>query len=373
MGVGDLAESAVRLFDDFQQRHRVLAQPIGTIRKYADDRGSAFAGLLTFQVFLGMLPLLVVALTVFGRIVASSAELEQSVLDSTLAQFPVIGEGIKNNVSALSVNGWWIWVTIAGLLWTATGIYTGFQLALNQAWNVAGVSRQGFVSRQLRALILFVLVFAAAIGTSFLRGIDMLSFNSWLASHAFSLAMGWLVGGVLLLGAFRIVVAPEVPTSKLILGAVLAGLAWEVLQRLGSWLIVDRLSRAQNLYGAIGFVVVTLGWINLLARSVMLANEFAVVTHRGLWPRRITQPPLTDADRKSLVGLIRNEWRRPEEHIMVRFDPNDDEAGDSDDSGPDDSEKGTARDSEQLLYLIEPGPTDEDDAGTSAQPDSDER
>ncbi len=315
----DVAERGVRAFDEFQRQHRVLAQGVGTIRKYADDRASALAGLLTFQVFLGMLPLLVVALTVFGRILKSSDRIKESVLDSTLVQFPVIGSRIEENVSALGVKGPWIWISLAGLLWTATGIYNGFQLALNQVWNVAGVERQGFVSRLVRSLLLFVLVFAAAVGTSFLRDFYTPS-SSGLVSQAISLVTGSLLAALLLFGVFRIVVAPAIASVQLILAAAVAGVAWQVIQRLGSWLILDRLSQAQDLYGAIGFVVVTLFWINLLARSAIFANEVAVVQARRLWPRRIAQPPLSEADCEVLVGLLSNELRRPEQTLTVDFD-----------------------------------------------------
>ncbi len=315
----DVAERGVRAFDRFQGQHRVPAQAVGTIRKYADDRASALAGLLTFQVFLGMLPLLVVALTVFGRILKSSDRIRQSVLDSTLVQFPVIGSRIEQNVSALGVKGPWIWISIAGLLWTATGIYNGFQLALNQVWNVAGVERQGFISRLVRSLLLFVLVFAAAIGTSFLR--DFYNpLGSGVVSQAISLVAGSLLAALLLLGVFRVVVAPAIASVHLILAAAVAGVAWQGIQRLGSWLILDRLSQAEDLYGAIGFVVVALFWINLLARSAIFANEVAVVQSRRLWPRRIAQPPLSEADCEVLVRLLSNELRRPEQTLTVDFD-----------------------------------------------------
>lgn len=300
-------------------RYRLLAQPVGTIRKYADDRASAFAGLLTFQVFLGMLPLLVVALTVFGRLVRSSDRIKNAVLDSTLVQFPVIGDRLEQNISALGVKGWWIWVSLAGLLWTATGIYNGFQLALNQVWNVVGVERQGFVSRILRAALLFILVFAAAIGSSVLNDLHIFP-GSGLIADAISLVIGSVLAGLLLFCVFRIVIAPAVSSLHLVPAAMVAGVAWEVIQRLGAWLISDRLSQAEDLYGAIGFVVVTLFWINLLARSAMFANEFAVVQTRALWPRRIAQPPLSEADCEVLVGLLTNEVRRPEQTVTIDFD-----------------------------------------------------
>jgi YihY family inner membrane protein len=323
MSTTDHLERLVRWFDDLQQDRRWLAQPIAVVRKYADDRGSALAGLLTFQVFLGLLPLLVIALTVFGRIIEGSDSLRNRVLDSTIAQFPVVGGRLRSDVGTLGVSGWWLYVTILGLLWTATGIYNGFQLTLNQVWNVGGVHRQGFVSRQLRAVALFVLVFGAAIGTSFLRQVSNPGSGVPVLDDTLQVLAGWLVSAALLLGVFRLVTAPTVRWRQLVPAAIVAGAFWTALQHLGRWIVLDRLASAQDLYGAIGFVVVTLTWINLLARSVVFANEVAVVHHRRLWPRRITQPPLTDADRQVLVDLLNNERRRPEEIVTVEFSDDD--------------------------------------------------
>jgi YihY family inner membrane protein len=324
----DVPERAVRWFDDQQQERRWLSQPVAVIRKYADDRGSALAGLVTFQVFLGMLPLLVVALTVFGRILDTSEDLEEAVLDSAVAQFPVIGGRLEADVTSLAVEGPWVAITIAGLLWTSAGIYHSFQLALNQVWNVGGVSRQGFLSRHLRALVLFVLVFTAAIGTYFLRQFSSGLLGDGAVGTALAALTSAVTASVLLLGVIRLVTAPVVTLRDQIPAAVAAGVMWEALQRVGAWIVLDRLGDAEDLYGAIGFVVVTLFWINLLARSVVLANEFAVVQRRRLWPRRIAQPPLTVADRRVLAGLVNNERRRPEEVIHLHFDE-----GGSDDDG----------------------------------------
>jgi hypothetical protein len=40
-----------------------------------------------------------------------------------------------------------------------------------------------------------------------------------------------------------------------------------------------------------------------------------------LWPRSILQPPLTQADRRALVDLAKQEERRPEQAINVQFTP----------------------------------------------------
>jgi YihY family inner membrane protein len=318
-------EDLVRRFDDFQQDRVWLALPIGTVRKYADDRGSAFANIVTIQIFLGLLPLLVVALTVFERILDDSDELADAVLDSALAQFPVIGPQIEEDLSALSASGPWLAVAVAGLFWTASGIYHGLQLAMNQVWNVQGTDRQGFVSRHVRALLLFVIVMGAAIGTAFVPWQRLAGWVSPVLVTYLSLLFSVVVSMLLLFAALRIVVAPSVPTVILVPAAVLSGLFWTLLQDVGSWIVVEQLAGATDLYGSIGLVLVMLMWINLLARSVVFANEWAAVSWRELWPRRIAQPPLTRADREVLRGLAFNERRRPEEHITVTFD---DEEGD---------------------------------------------
>jgi YihY family inner membrane protein len=319
--VTDLPERLVRRFDEYQQRRWWLAHPVAVVRKYADDRGSAFAGLVTFQLFLGLLPLLVVVLTALGNVLGGSEAARRAALDSTLGQFPIVGERIRDDVSGLTVSGPWVAVSVVGLLWTAAGIYHATQLALNQVWNVEGIHRQGWVSRHVRALLLFTLVIGAAIGTGFLRREDgPIEWGPGVLAATASAVVSVLIASLLLLGVLRLATSLAVPVRCLVPAAVLAGLSWELLQRVGAWVVVDRLSRAEDLYGAVGFVVVTLFWINLLARSVVFANEWAVVSLRRLWPRRITQPPLTGADRDVLAALARNERRRPEQHVDVTFD-----------------------------------------------------
>jgi YihY family inner membrane protein len=335
MGVSDVPERTVRWFDEAQQTRAWLAHPVGVIRKYADDRGSALAGLVTFQIFMGMLPLLVVVLTVLGWAIDGSERLQRAVLDSTMSQFPVIGRRLQDDVTGLAPSGPWVALAVVGLLWTAAGIYHSVQLALNKVWNVEGVGRQGFVSRHLRALILFSLVVAAALGTAFVPTEAVVGWVPDSLVAPLAAVARSVVAGVLLLGVFRIATAPTVRTVQLLPAALLAGLLWHLLQRVGAWFVTDRLARAQDLYGAIGLVVVTLFWINLLARSAVFANEWAVVSWRSLWPRRIAQPPLTDADREVLTALVRNERRRPEQHVHVEYDADADDHSDHSDGHSD--------------------------------------
>lgn len=52
----------------------------------------------------------------------------------------------------------------------------------------------------------------------------------------------------------------------------------------------------------------------------MYAAEVNVVRARHLWPRSISPPPLTPADRRAYVDYALTEERRPEEEIDVALD-----------------------------------------------------
>ena len=102
-------------------------------------------------------------------------------------------------------------------------------------------------------------------------------------------------------------------------GAVLAGLAWSVLQLIGGYLVSQRLEQASEVYGLFAVVLGLLFWLSLGAQMSLYAAELNVVLARRLYPRSIVQPPLTEPDRIALRQLAQKEERRPEERVRVDF------------------------------------------------------
>ncbi len=79
------------------------------------------------------------------------------------------------------------------------------------------------------------------------------------------------------------------------------------------------LKHAQAIAGFFGVVLGMLAWFGLQATVTVYAVEADVVRTRHLWPRSITQPPLTAADKKFLHDTIDVERRRPEQTVAVGF------------------------------------------------------
>ena len=65
--------------------------PIAVVYKYFDDQGNYLAAIITYYAFVAIFPLLLLGTTTLGVVLQDNPDLEQQVLDSALAQFPVIG------------------------------------------------------------------------------------------------------------------------------------------------------------------------------------------------------------------------------------------------------------------------------------------
>ena len=78
--------------DRFQQRHKWAGFPLAVIYKFVDDQGNYLAALIAYYGFLSLFPLLLLLVSILGVVLRGNPELQAQILDSTLRQFPVIGE-----------------------------------------------------------------------------------------------------------------------------------------------------------------------------------------------------------------------------------------------------------------------------------------
>ena len=102
---------------------------------------------------------------------------------------------------------------------------------------------------------------------------------------------------------------------------MVAGIGWQGLLAAGGYLVGHNLKHATEVYGFFATVLGLLSWLYLGSELTLYAAEVNVVLTRRLWPRSILQPPLTGPDQRALVDLAKQEERRPEQSIEVRFAP----------------------------------------------------
>lgn len=309
--------SIVRTIDRWQQRHTPTAFVFAVVKKFGEDRGSSMAALLTYYGFLALFPLLLVFVTALRIVLRNNTTLQHDLLNSALADFPIIGSQLRKNLHGLSSEGVGLAVGIAFLLWGSMGVAQAGQHTMAEVWNIPVRVRPGFVPRLVRSVVVLLVMGVGVIGGAAL--------TSLVAGHSLMLEIGVFVAGLLInmgiyAAAFRALTPALVASRDLLVGAAVGGAAWTVLQALGGYVVARQLRHTSELYGFFAIVLGLMAWLMLAAQISVYAAEINVVRAHRLWPRSLQQPPLTRADREVWREMATAEERRDEQHVSVEFD-----------------------------------------------------
>jgi YihY family inner membrane protein len=315
-------QAFLRRIDAFQQRHKVLAFPFGVVKKFGDDQAGNLAALIAYYGFLSLFPLLLVMVAVLGLVLRGSPDLQAKILDSTLTQFPIIGDQLKQNITALAGDGAGVALGVgtAVALWGGLGGMQAAQNAMNVVWDVPMKNRPNFLKSRLRGLIMLVVL-----GTFILASTVMAGLGTSTGPLGFALRVVGFGGSILLnlaafMLAFRVLTSRDLSWGDVFPGAVFASVAWGVLQAVGSFYLSHTLKHATAVYGFFGFVLGLLAWIYLGAQVTLYGAEINAVWVRRLWPRNVVQPPLSEADERTLTDAAKAQERLPQQQVEVTFE-----------------------------------------------------
>jgi membrane protein len=324
-----MAGRAVHAVDAWQRRHRWLAFPLGVIYKFADDQGTYLTALITYYGFLSLFPLLLLLVTILGFLLQHDPELQARLVDSTLAQLPIIGSQLGNNVHALKGSGLGLAAGIVGTLYGCLGAAGALQNAFNEVWAVPRNERPDPISMRLRGLLLLLVLGAGVLVTTGLSALatsaGTLGATVGAVLTIAAIPLGTLANYAVFMLAFRVLTVSDVHTRDLRAGAAVAAVGWQLLQLLGTYLVTRLLTGAPAAYGTFGLVLGLIAWIYLLSLVIVLAAEVNVVLHRHLWPRALLTPftdrvRLTPADKRAYTAYAESERHKGFEVIDVDFD-----------------------------------------------------
>ncbi len=313
-------EVLVRRADRFQQDHGAIGFPFAVVQKFGNDQAGGKAALIAYYGLFALFPLLLLFTTILGYVLHNNEKLRNELIASALGTFPIIGPQLRSQEHGLTGSAAAITIGSILLLYGAVGLGLATQSAMNHVWNIPYVRWPSFFLRYLRAVAILVLLALFTIGSTVLTGFATLVSHGW-STHVLLLVGSLAVNFVLIVVAYMVMTAEPLTWRDVALGAALATLFWQVLQLIGSWYVGRELHHSSDTYGFFGIVIVLLTWIYLGAQIFLLAAEINVVQRYRLWPRSITQPPLTAADKKVFERLARMEVRRPEVWVDIGFTP----------------------------------------------------
>ncbi|HEY6494108.1 MAG TPA: YihY/virulence factor BrkB family protein [Trebonia sp.] len=279
-------ERPLRAADRFQQRRPALAFPVAVWSKFNEDQAGNLAALISYYAFAAIFPLLLVLVTVLNIVLKNNASLRDTLVNSALAQYPVIGPQIKNSLGTIPGTGLPLIIGAVLLLLGARGVAGAMQNAMYKIWAIEKEDRPGFPVSQLWPLALMLTVGIGFLVTTFLSGVAGGAGHliTGAGAHIGAVAISLILNvGVFWLG-FRMATAWKVPWRHLRTGAAIAAVCWQILQVVGGYVVGHQLHRASELYGTFGVVLGLMAWLFLQAEVTLYAAEADVVLARRLWP-----------------------------------------------------------------------------------------
>ncbi|GGZ84805.1 YihY/virulence factor BrkB family protein [Streptomyces echinoruber] len=316
--------------DVYQRRHRWAGLPLAVTYKFYDDQVAYLAALLTYYGFVSLFPLLLFLVALLSAALNGNPHLQQSVLNSALSEFPVIGNQIGDNIHSFHGSGIAVGVGIAGSVYGALGVAQAAQHALNKIFAVPRHARPDPLRSRLRGLTFLLLLAAGLFATTTLSAADSAAgiAGTRLAGgvRVVVVAASVLLNAFLLMVSYRLLARRRLP-FRLMYGPALGGAcAWQALQWGGSYYVGHVLRGATATYGMFGIVLGLLAWIYLGSVVYLTTAEIAAVRCLRLWPRSLLTPftdrvHLSSGDLRAYRSYATTEAFKGFEKVSVHFDP----------------------------------------------------
>jgi membrane protein len=339
---------AVSSVDAFQRRHPVLGFPLAVIYKYFDDQGPYLASALTYYAFVAIFPLMLLGTSILGIILRGEPNWQESILDSALAQFPIIGdelgrpEGLQGSFAGVAVGA-------LAALYGAMGLGQALQNTQHVAWSVPRNSRPNPFYARLKTLVLLVTAGFSLLAVSIVATVASTTdlFNEVLGPgrQFFLPLLTIVVVGTFLSFLFRYAATGQHSFRRAAPGGYTLAVMWQLLQLAGAAYVDNVLVDTSSMTKTFGLVLGLIGFLWIGAVMAVLAMEINVVAARRLWPRALLTPftdnvDLTDADREAYALYARMQRHKGFEKVQVVWEPGPVELRTAEENEPD----GTPRD-----------------------------
>jgi len=274
--------------------------PFRVIVAYGESQASNYAAALAFAAFLSMFPMILGALSIIGYAIRDAAT--EARFQSLIIQlFP--GNAQPELESAIrgvrQSAGWLGLVSLAGIVWSAGGIYATMEFALTQ---IFGTKQRSLLRKKLMGFVMMILL-VVALGITVAANAAAGFLSTYIPyAWVLSFLIGAAVMVMLLVLLYRFVPNRTFSLHEVLPGALLAGVLIEVLA-LG-FPLYARFASSFTTYGAqFGLFFVLATWLYLLSQLLLLGAVF-------------NQLRLEHPSAKAMIAIPAADLRTARDHPM---------------------------------------------------------
>jgi membrane protein len=247
--------------------------------RYADDAGGHLAAAIAYFGFLSLFPLLLLAMSVVGFVLAGQPGLAEDIQQEVASSVPglevLIGDSLQAFQNAKVTTGL---LGLAGLLWAGTGVVGAGRNALLRIFREERLRSGITLKLWLVGVTLGVgLLALVATGLSTLAaGLEAPGVVGVLL-RALGFVVGFALDLALFLVTYRVLLRRRLPWGDLFPGAAFGAVGWSMLKLLGTWYATLTVERSQTVYGAFAATVGVLVLLYLAGRVFVYGAELNAV------------------------------------------------------------------------------------------------
>lgn len=290
-----IKESVERLKRIYRRLNKLTGGILGIVRRafegFSEQRGSEAAASLAYYAFFSIFPMLLVFI-VIGSFFIDRSLVQSRLLEILQGVIPGAREVVVENIDrVLELRGTVTFIALISLIWSATSVFNILAININRAFPKAG--SLNFLTGRLRGFLMFLglgLLMLLSFASSTLIGL-VPSINIPLNGKALHETVLWrivalsvpiLLNMLLFWGIYHLVPTTGVSRRASLIGGLIAGIAWQLLNRGFTWYLSSGLSKYRLVYGSLGTVVALLFWIYLTALILLIGAHLTASIHQHI-------------------------------------------------------------------------------------------
>ena len=250
-----------------------------TFMRFGEERGAEASASLAYYSFFSIFPMLLVFIAV-GSFFVDPVIVRAQLLNLLRGVLPgVEGVIIENINQVVELRGAVTVFALVSLVWSATNVFNVLAKNINRAFPNASVP--DFLKARQLGFFMFM-----GLGLLMILSLAVSTLSGWIPTSKIFVngqtldeTFLWKIGALLVpivinllmfWAMYQWVPTVEVSTGASVVGGLVAGLAWELLNNGFTFYLSSGLSQYRLIYGSVGTVVALLFWIYLTATICLL-------------------------------------------------------------------------------------------------------
>jgi membrane protein len=289
--VGRIEKTLRKLYKNLNQLTGGTPETIRQVfQNFNQARAGEAAASMAYYAFFSLFPLLLLLSSILGYFLSSGTN-RVDIVSYVTRIVPIQEHFIQQTLLAIlkARNAVGV-IGLLGLIWSASGAFSALAININRAWSVSD-ARGFFLDRLLAVgmiaviILVLVIILIASSLMSLLPSFNIPLLGSFSIYYTFlwkalTRLVPWAIACLVFYLLYKLLPTTPVQPRAALWGALVAGIAWEVLTSAFTWYLGSGLANYQAVYGSLGTIVGLLTWIYLSAWITLFGAHVSAVVSR---------------------------------------------------------------------------------------------